>query len=338
MHVVDITTAANYFGRITGITRSEMMIARALAAGETPVRFVFWSNDKARFETYDGPLDYETVCRTRLGLDYSRHVEPVPEIPEALRAPAASSMIVTGSGWLQNTTYTLGALEHAATAGLPVLFYVHDLIPTLFPYYYDDAYVSVFERNLELIARNADVLACNSRNTRDDLLAWCETRAIDPPRTALCYLGDDIGEASDEDAPLPPGLGQRDIVLAGRGGSPAQELRAAGGGLAPACRPDGRALPRPRHRWRRHPRWPDPGPGNRARPGAEGARAHPARHRQRHAGFPVPGRAPGRLSVALRGLGPARGRGPGPGPDLPCLDHPGHRRDRGSRRRCAGPR
>lgn len=214
MHVVDITTAANYFGRITGITRSEMMIARALAAGETPVRFVFWSNDKARFETYDGPLDYETVCRTRLGLDYSRHVEPVPEIPEALRAPAASSMIVTGSGWLQNTTYTLGALEHAATAGLPVLFYVHDLIPTLFPYYYDDAYVSVFERNLELIARNADVLACNSRNTRDDLLAWCETRAIDPPRTALCYLGDDIGEASDEDAPLPPGLGQRDIVLA----------------------------------------------------------------------------------------------------------------------------
>lgn len=209
--LVDVTTMANYFGRVTGIARSEMQIAKSFAAAsDYDVQYIFWSNDKSSFVPYDGPLDFEQVKAVRLGVDYSqtwRHQETA--------FAGAERLIVTGSSWLQNPAYTMGCLNLSQSLRLQTVFYIHDLIPVLFPHYYSSEYQKSFVQSLQLITRHAGALACNSENTQRDVLAWCAQQNIPQPLTSVAYLGDSFESAETAATmDLPEVLSRRDFVLA----------------------------------------------------------------------------------------------------------------------------
>lgn len=194
MYIVDITTMANYFGRVTGITRVESKVAEEfLKQFPEQTHFVYWSNDKNSFEQYDGDLTFEKVKSAKLSRDFScSHDSYFQDVNEDGFNGEMGSFIVTGSGWLQNKKYASGCISFSRIFGLKLTFYVHDLIPLKFPFYYDAPYVRSFSESLSLIASSGALLMCNSENTQKDLLEWCESKGIDAPTTDIAYLGDSI--------------------------------------------------------------------------------------------------------------------------------------------------
>jgi glycosyltransferase involved in cell wall biosynthesis len=225
MYIVDITTMANYFGRITGITRTEHEIARQFMASHTQnTRFVYWSNDKSCFEEYRGPLDFAAVKTARLSRDFSINRsgftrQALCDLPSlATDAPdqddRSRALIVSGSGWLQNRHYLLGCLDLARRHQMRLVIYLHDLIPALFPYFYEDAYVAKFLENLRIITGSGALIACNSRNTQADYHSWCADQGLEAPTTCIAYLGDSFTAPNRETADNLPAVPPGPFVLA----------------------------------------------------------------------------------------------------------------------------
>lgn len=193
-YVIDITTMANYFGRMTGITRVEFQLAKRFAERfPDNTRFVYWSNEKHCFEEFRGRLDFRHVQAAKQSRDAS--IAPGAYFNSAtvtLGDVSGGAFVVSGSGWLQNTRYACGAIAFARAKGLQLSFYIHDLIPLKFSYYYEEAYVRRFGESLQAIATSGALLTCNSENTRRDLLEWCEQNGLHEPATTIAYLGDSI--------------------------------------------------------------------------------------------------------------------------------------------------
>ena len=205
-YIVDITTMANYFGRVTGITRTEREIARHfLKYHPEDTRLIYWSNDKRVFEEYRGLLDFEAVKAARMSRDFAINKLGFGDFRMA--APNEGStpaLIVSGSGWLQNQNYLLGCIGLARSHTMRLSIYLHDLIPALFPYFYSNEYVTIFLQNLRIIATSGALIACNSRNTEKDFLEWCAKEGLDAPTTCIAYLGDDFElPTSQADTALP---------------------------------------------------------------------------------------------------------------------------------------
>ncbi|MBW3245420.1 glycosyltransferase family 4 protein [Epibacterium sp. DP7N7-1] len=209
MYIIDITTMANYFGRITGITRVESKVAEEfLNQFPEQTQFVYWSNDKNSFERYNGELSFEKVKSAKLSRDFScSHDSYFQEAIANEPSDAQGCFVVTGSGWLQNSKYATGCISFARIYDLKLTFYIHDLIPVKFPFYYEASYVRTFSESLSLIASSGSLLLCNSKNTETDLLGWCEHKGIDAPTTEVAYLGDSIAptiQHGEETADIEP--------------------------------------------------------------------------------------------------------------------------------------
>lgn len=200
MYIVDITTAANYFGRVTGITRVEKEVAsQFVRAHPEATHFVYWCNDKNSFELYQGGLEFRNIKAAKLSRDLSVSYNSFAATAgDELDMSDGGSLIVTGSGWLQNKNYALGCISFAKAHGLSLMFYIHDLIPIKFPYYYDEKYVRKFTESLTLIASSGALLVCNSENTRKDLLSWCGQNDLPARQTAIAYLGDRFSVSETE--------------------------------------------------------------------------------------------------------------------------------------------
>ena len=194
MNIFDITSTANYFGRVTGITRVEFQLAKEFKRKfPKDTRFVYWSNDKYRFELYEGELDFSSVKAAKLSSDYSCTTDNYcREFEIGISSCEIGNFIVTGSGWLQNNRYATGCISFAKTHSLKLSFYIHDLIPLKFPYYYNSSYVNVFADSLRQIVSSGALLLCNSENTRKDLLEWCQAQRLEKPQSSVAHLGDSI--------------------------------------------------------------------------------------------------------------------------------------------------
>ena len=112
--------------------------------------------------------------------------------PEAVAEPGAL-FIVAGSGWMQNAVYAEGAIAFAQGIGAELTVVIHDLIPVLFPYWFNDEYVPVFERNMRAILANADRVVAISETTKQDVEGVLR-RQLDMDLDVVTFReGDQIG-------------------------------------------------------------------------------------------------------------------------------------------------
>jgi glycosyltransferase involved in cell wall biosynthesis len=211
--VFDVTTGANHKGRWTGIARVEAALALALhAGGKAALRFVAWNNAARSFVE----LPFDAVRDGTL----AEALAAQDEAPEPIAAlPEGAPLFVAGSGWMQNSLYVERLVSFARTQGLRLTPLIHDVIPTGFPFWFDEGYAPVFEHNLTLLLDGAEALLAVSEATRAEVEAFAaRVPGLLLPPIAVLREGDEIGQigpdAQPEAAPdVPERLQGRDFVL-----------------------------------------------------------------------------------------------------------------------------
>ena len=187
--VMDVTTTALRTGRWTGIARVEAALAAALAAmPDAALQLVAWHDRARRFvELPVAALSDGTLGKRLAAAD--------PAAPLAL--PAGAHLLVAGSAWMQNRRYAEGVVALAKAHALRLVPLIHDVIPTRFPFWFEDGYAPVFTRNLALLLDGAEHVLAVSRSTRRDLEAHAaRTEALFLPPVSVIREGDEIGQES----------------------------------------------------------------------------------------------------------------------------------------------
>ena len=169
--VFDVTTSANHKGRWTGIARVEAALALALA--ESPnvrsIKFVAWQDRVQEF--VEMPLQ---AIRTGTTAGLLAQLGERPPV-HSLVVPAGARYVVPGSGWMQNPRYAEGILGFKHRHDLRLTPIIHDVIPHFFPFWFDDGYAEIFERNLKLLLSQADQIVAISEHTRKDVEKFADS-------------------------------------------------------------------------------------------------------------------------------------------------------------------
>jgi glycosyltransferase involved in cell wall biosynthesis len=186
--VMDVTTSARHRGRWTGIARVEAALAQALAAEpRAAMRFIAWDNETGLFHDVDA-----------VALRDGRVVMQRP----AQGLEAGAPLLVAGSAWMQNGLYAERLVGFARTHRLRLLPLIHDVIPALFPFWFEEGYAPVFLHNLALLLDAAEGLIAVSDSTRRDIESFAAGIAgLTIPDIAVIREGDEIGGAEDDPAP-----------------------------------------------------------------------------------------------------------------------------------------
>ncbi len=191
--VYDVTTSANHSGRWTGIARVEAALAIALKQDpRADIRFVAWNN-KAR-EFIEVP--FEGIRAGKLARLLAHHdAAPVP----LLHLPEGAHYVVPGSGWMQNQVYAESTVAFARRHRLRLTPIIHDIIPTRFPFWFNDGYAPVFEQNLQMLLDGADHVAAISQATKRDVEAYAaRIQGLFIPGVSVFREGDEIQLLSEE--------------------------------------------------------------------------------------------------------------------------------------------
>ncbi|WP_237214638.1 glycosyltransferase, partial [Falsiroseomonas oryziterrae] len=210
--VLDVTTSAHHRGRWTGISRVEAALALALAGNpRADIRFVTWNNKSRAF----GEVPLEAIRDGSLGRVLAQ-LDSGPVAPPAL--PEGAHLVVAGSAWMQNAVYAESVVGFARAHGLRLVPVIHDIIPTRFPFWFDDGYAPVFQANLDLLLGNADHVVAVSESTRRDVEAHAgSVRQLVLPEVSVLREGDEIHQATPGDVEPPAELvarfGGRPFVL-----------------------------------------------------------------------------------------------------------------------------
>ncbi|WP_158287888.1 glycosyltransferase family 4 protein [Falsiroseomonas bella] len=211
--VFDVTTGANHKGRWTGIARVEAALALALhAGGQAALRFVAWNNTARSFvELPFAAVRDGTLAEALAAQDEAP--EPIAPLPEG--AP----LFVAGSGWMQNSLYVERLVSFARTYSLRLTPLIHDVIPTRFPFWFDEGYAPVFEHNLTLLLDGAEALLAVSEATRAEVEAFAaRVPGLLLPPIGVLREGDEIGQIGPDARPeaaagVPERLEGRGFVL-----------------------------------------------------------------------------------------------------------------------------
>lgn len=185
--VYDVTTSANHSGRWTGIARVEAALAIALRAEpRADIRFVAWNNRAREFIE----VPFEGIRAGKLARLLAHHdAAPVP----LLHLPEGAHYIVPGSGWMQNPLYAESTVAFARRHRLRLTPIIHDIIPTKFPFWFNDGYAPVFEQNLALLLDGAEHILAISEATRRDLEAHAaRVQGLFIPGISVFREGDEI--------------------------------------------------------------------------------------------------------------------------------------------------
>jgi len=211
--VYDVTTSANHSGRWTGIARVEAALAIALHNDpRADVRFVAWNNKAREFiEVPFAGIRAGKLARLLAHQDAA----PVP----LLHLPEGAHYVVPGSGWMQNQVYAESVVAFARRHRLRLTPIIHDIIPTKFPFWFNDGYAPVFEQNLAMLLDGAEHVAAISQATRRDVEAHAaRIQGLFIPEVSVFREGDEIQLLSDDGdaaarARLEQELGRRPFVL-----------------------------------------------------------------------------------------------------------------------------
>ncbi|HLH93491.1 MAG TPA: glycosyltransferase family 1 protein [Xanthobacteraceae bacterium] len=122
-----------------------------------------------------------------------------------IRFDRSDTLVCAGSGWgLTNIDALAGA---KAAAGFRLVLLCFDLIPLLFPQFYRDRDVALFERYMKKALALADPVIVTSDAVAADVRAYCQQHGIVAGSVVRTALGFDVGKAGARPAaPLPPGL------------------------------------------------------------------------------------------------------------------------------------
>ncbi len=194
---LDVTTSCNHKGRWTGISRSEMCLAHSLRQDKgVEVSFIAWHNGLRRFiDIPEGALDQDYLS---VYFQQVAHQDPCPVM---LRPD--DDLIVCGSAWMQNSTYAEQVVELSNSLKLRLSFVVHDVIPTKFPFWFDEKYAPAFERNLSLMLSRSNHIFAVSNNTAKDVLEFAAKRHLEIPAPKIYHQGSDIGFGQRDPDALP---------------------------------------------------------------------------------------------------------------------------------------
>lgn len=211
--VYDVTTSANHSGRWTGIARVEAALAIALRADpRADIRFVAWNNKAREFVE----VPFEGIRAGKLARLLAQHdAAPVP----LLHLPEGAHYIVPGSGWMQNPVYAESTVAFARRHRLRLTPIIHDIIPTKFPFWFNDGYAPVFEQNLAMLLDGAEHIIAISEATRRDIAAHAaRVQDLFIPAISVLREGDEIQLLAAEGdeaarARLEREFGQRPFVL-----------------------------------------------------------------------------------------------------------------------------
>ncbi len=128
-------------------------------------------------------------CRPRrLGAMLARHL------------PAGTAYLNVGHSNL--TPDGLAAWRAVPQARVAVM--IHDTIPLDRPDLQRPGMAQVFEWKLRAVARQADLILCNSEQTRRDVERWIYLYGIEPPRFVVAHLG--VARPVPDPAAIPPDL------------------------------------------------------------------------------------------------------------------------------------
>ncbi|WP_295400178.1 glycosyltransferase [uncultured Thiocystis sp.] len=186
--VFDVTTSANHCGRWTGIARVEMALAHALKAlPDVQVRYVAWNNKLRQFVAIPETM----LSPDQLSLFLSAH-DKGPLESLSLSLSEGTPFLVAGSAWMQNANYTEGVINLSRHHRLHLTPILHDIVPTMFPFWFNDGFASVFDRHLHLLAIAAHRLIAISQSTRRDLEAFLLNAEHHAPAIPVLREGDQI--------------------------------------------------------------------------------------------------------------------------------------------------
>lgn len=208
-YVFDLTTTARSGGRVTGMVRTELALARALEArlGEA---FTAVVHSTARDDFFVVPRGLRTVEAIRGFLLLLDGDQGFPGAPYRRKGGAPAILLLCGSTMPERAEFADALLQFAGRIDAAVGFLVHDMIPRLFPYWYPSGFKEQFCATIAKLTRHAAIVFCNSENTRRDVERFLADEGIVPPPTLTLRLGDELdpgltpGEQRSR-APLPVG-------------------------------------------------------------------------------------------------------------------------------------
>jgi glycosyltransferase involved in cell wall biosynthesis len=211
--VFDVTSSANHSGRWTGIARVEAALAITLKANpRAKIMFVAWNNKARQFIE----VPFEGIRAGKLSR-YLAHYDNNPA--PLLSLPEGAHLVVPGSGWMQNSLYAENVVAFARRYRLRLTPVIHDIIPTKFPFWFNDGYAPVFEQNLTMLLDGASHVIAISRHTRRDVEEYAaRTQGLFIPEISVFREGDEIQQiaAAEEGgavARIAQQLGERPFVL-----------------------------------------------------------------------------------------------------------------------------
>ncbi|SHK39555.1 Glycosyltransferase involved in cell wall bisynthesis [Roseomonas rosea] len=211
--VYDVTSSANHTGRWTGIARVEAALALTLKANpRTRILFVAWNNKAKQFVE----VPFEGIRAGKLARFLAHYdTNPAP----LLRVPQGAHFVVPGSGWMQNALYAENVVAFARRHALRLTPVIHDIIPTKFPFWFNDGYAPLFEQNLTMLLDGAAHVIAISQATRRDVEEYAaRVMGLFIPEVSVFREGDEIQQiATGEDgaarARIEQQLGSRPFVL-----------------------------------------------------------------------------------------------------------------------------
>jgi glycosyltransferase involved in cell wall biosynthesis len=125
---------------------------------------------------------------------------------------ASDTILAAGYDWLRKSPAQIAALTRATGARYALTCY--DLIPVLYPAFYDAREVTGFAQFWRDMLPLADVVLATSQRTRDDLAAWAAPQGLPSHHIAVVPLASSMGTTdSVAAATLPVGLTAGRFVL-----------------------------------------------------------------------------------------------------------------------------
>jgi glycosyltransferase involved in cell wall biosynthesis len=121
----------------------------------------------------------------------------------AVEFTARDTLICCGVTWTHTDIAAIVAAKYRFR--FRFVLACHDLIPLMFPQFYEASVVAAHERFWTRALPAADVLVCFSRTVEADVRAYCATHGLTLDETAVCCLGANISTPAVRQA-LPEGL------------------------------------------------------------------------------------------------------------------------------------
>lgn len=188
LHIVfDITTSFNHKGRWTGISRTEQKLIHALfeQSGVT-FNFIIWLNSEKRFISIPNSIiecgniqDYtEVMAKSFLNIDTSQFY--------------GAMFLVVGSAWMQNEKYTSGVVAFTRQNHMFLVPVIHDIIPIIYPFWFNENYASIFIKNLRILMHCSFRVIVNSKTTKRDLETFLFENGIYFLSIDIIHLGCEI--------------------------------------------------------------------------------------------------------------------------------------------------